>query len=441
MTIAPEFVQTYGSWFLFVLFIMLILRLHSGGMGHGQHGQPTPPERTGTPEQAGPEPRPAPAIGSSSAPGATEAVAPRRPNPWFLLFWFAAWFGLMALLYRPTQQAERPLVDLSQVASEVRAGEVRKITIQGDTLLVTRTDGGEQHSHKEPLVPVTEALTTLGVEPDALGTVAVEVKEPPANWGGLLVSVLPMALFIGFLWWMSRKGQQHGMGQVMSFAKSRAKAVETRPTVTFADVAGIEEAKQELHEVVQFLREPARFEALGARIPKGVLLVGPPGTGKTLLARAVAGEAGVAFFQLSGSEFVEMFLGVGAARVRGLFAQAKKAAPCIVFVDEIDAVGPLALGRREALVFLGRDVGERQELSEEMARLVDREVRRLVEEAKARASAILAEYRPALDRVAEALIERETLDRPAFEALVGGERDAVMPTLAAMATDPSPAGP
>jgi hypothetical protein len=328
-----DFLQTYGSWFLFVLFIMLVLRMHGGGMGHGQHGEPAPPERPGARERARPEPRPAPAAGTPPASGVADAVTPRRQNPWFLLFWFAAWFGLMALLYRPTQQAERPLVDLSRVATEVRAGEVRKITVQGDTLQVTRTDGGEQHSHKEPLVPVTEALTTLGVEPEALATVAIEVKEPPANWGGLLVSVLPMALFVGFLWWMSRKGQQ-GMGQVMSFAKSRAKAVETRPAVTFADVAGIEEAKQELQEVVEFLREPTQFEALGARIPKGVLLVGPPGTGKTLLARAVAGEAGVAFFQLSGSEFVEMFVGVGASRVRDLFVQAKKAAPCIVFIDE-----------------------------------------------------------------------------------------------------------
>src|SRR2546422_2971000 len=147
-----------------------------------------------------------------------------------------------------------------------------------------------------------------------------------------------MALLVGFFLYMGRKGQQ-GMGQAFSFAKSPAKPVISKPRVTFADVAGVDEAKQELQEIVQFLRDPRRFQALGARIPKGVLLVGPPGTGKTLLARAVAGEAGAAFFHLSGSEFVEMFVGVGAARVRDLFAQAKKAAPCILFVDELDAVG------------------------------------------------------------------------------------------------------
>ncbi|MFC1925210.1 ATP-dependent zinc metalloprotease FtsH [Chloroflexota bacterium] len=164
---------------------------------------------------------------------------------------------------------------------------------------------------------------------------------PPSgfDWGGLFISFLPILLLIGLFWFLLR-GAQGASSQAFNFSRSKARVFAgSRPTVTFADVAGVEEAKQELQEVVQFLKAPEKFLALGARIPRGVLLVGPPGIGKTLLARAIAGEAGVPFFSISGSEFVEMFVGVGASRVRDLFQQAKQNAPCIIFVDEIDAVG------------------------------------------------------------------------------------------------------
>src|ERR1019366_5019222 len=158
-------------------------------------------------------------------------------------------------------------------------------------------------------------------------------------WLQLLVAALPILLMVGVGWWLLRR-MRNTTGQAMSFGRSPARIIAgDKPAVTFADVAGVEEAKTELAEVVEFLKYPEKFVALGARIPKGVLLVGPPGTGKTLLSKAVAGEAGVPFYSISGSEFVEMFVGVGASRVRDLFDQAKKNSPCIVFVDEIDAVG------------------------------------------------------------------------------------------------------
>ena len=170
--------------------------------------------------------------------------------------------------------------------------------------------------------------------------VTAQPPEQPAWWVSLLTSALPIVLIIGF-WFFMMQSTQGGSGRVMNFGKSRAKMQgEGKVNVTFKDVAGADEAKQELEEVVEFLRNPGKFNAIGAKIPKGVLLFGPPGTGKTLLARAVAGEAGVPFFTISGSDFVEnCFVGVGASRVRDLFSQAKKNAPCIIFIDEIDAVG------------------------------------------------------------------------------------------------------
>ncbi|MCA9846281.1 MAG: AAA family ATPase, partial [Dehalococcoidia bacterium] len=185
---------------------------------------------------------------------------------------------------------------------------------------------------------IIEALEGFGVDPSS---VTIEVS-PGSRWGAwlsVLTLLLPILFLVGIVFLMMRQAQGSN-SQAMSFSKSRARLFNSsKPTVTFNDVAGVEEAKEELVEVVEFLKFPDRFAALGARIPSGVLLVGPPGTGKTLLSRAVAGEAGVPFFSISGSEFVEMFVGVGASRVRDLFDQAKKSAPCIVFVDEIDAVG------------------------------------------------------------------------------------------------------
>jgi cell division protease FtsH len=235
-------------------------------------------------------------------------------------------------------------VPINQVAGFVKAGVVQKIAITGDDLTVTLTEGqepGKVRSRKEPGVGLTEIMIDLGVAPEELASIEI-VPERPSPWVDLvpmLINFLPL-VGLGFILFFMLRQAQSGNSQAMSFGKSRARLVTgDRPTVTFEDVAGVDEAKEELQEVVEFLSEPGKFTNLGARIPKGVLLVGAPGTGKTLMARAVAGEAGVPFFNISGSEFVEMFVGVGASRVRDLFDQAKRNTPCIVFVDEIDAVG------------------------------------------------------------------------------------------------------
>jgi cell division protease FtsH len=201
----------------------------------------------------------------------------------------------------------------------------------------------EKKSNKEPDQTLVSQLLDLGVTQEELAPdrIKLEIK-PPSVWLGVMTTlgyILPFIILGGLFWFIFRQAQGSN-NAAMSFGKSRARMFTgDQPTVTFADVAGVEEAKEGLAEVVEFLREPQKFIALGARIPKGVLLVGPPGTGKTLLAKAVSGEAGVPFFSISGSEFVEMFVGVGASRVRDLFEQAKRHSPCIVFVDEIDAVG------------------------------------------------------------------------------------------------------
>ncbi|MCI0551497.1 MAG: ATP-dependent zinc metalloprotease FtsH [Anaerolineae bacterium] len=239
---------------------------------------------------------------------------------------------------------------INEIAADIMAGKVARVVIEdGDNLLVIYKTGGEAQtrtgleSYKESNSTLVEQLLALGVTPDQLSSenVTIEVR-PPSQWAGVLsgaLYILPVIFMAGVLWFIFRQAQGSN-NAAMSFGKSRARMFSgEHPTVTFQDVAGIEESKQELAEVVEFLKEPQKFIQLGARIPKGVLLVGPPGTGKTLLAKAVSGEAGVPFFSISGSEFVEMFVGVGASRVRDLFDQAKRHSPCIVFVDEIDAVG------------------------------------------------------------------------------------------------------
>lgn len=232
-------------------------------------------------------------------------------------------------------------LDISQVAQKVNDGEVKTISVSGDELTVHMINGDVYVSQKEENTNLLETLRTLGVSEERLHSFQYEV-EPPSqsgNWFALLGSIVPL-LLVGALFFFLMRQAQGSNNQAMSFGKSRAKMIAgDHPTVTFDDVAGCEEAKEELTEVVDFLREPQKFASLGARIPKGVLMVGRPGTGKTLMAKAVAGEAGVPFFSISGSEFVEMFVGVGASRVRDLFDQAKRNSPCIVFIDEIDAVG------------------------------------------------------------------------------------------------------
>lgn len=233
---------------------------------------------------------------------------------------------------------------INQVAEQVQQGNVVRIVEEENKLKITLKSGEEKISNKESEATLIDQLIALGVTPEQLNPdtgIGVEIKAPSA-WAGVLNAVfyiVPFLLLGGAFFYIFRQAQGSNSA-AMSFGKSRARMFTgDHPTVTFADVAGIEESKEELKEVVEFLREPQKFIALGARIPKGVLLVGPPGTGKTLLAKAVSGEAGVPFFSISGSEFVEMFVGVGASRVRDLFDQAKKNSPCIVFVDEIDAVG------------------------------------------------------------------------------------------------------
>jgi cell division protease FtsH len=231
----------------------------------------------------------------------------------------------------------------NQVADGIRAGEISRLVVDGDSIEVVYKDGHSALSRKEPSKTAVEQLIDLGVTPDQLSSKNVEIDiKQPSDWNtvvSLVTYLLPGLLVVGLIFLMLRQAQGTN-NQALSFGKSRARMFTgDQPTVTFQDVAGVEEAKEELQEVVEFLKEPEKFITLGARIPKGVLLIGHPGTGKTLLAKAVSGEAGVPFFSISGSEFVEMFVGVGASRVRDLFDQAKRHSPCIVFVDEIVAVG------------------------------------------------------------------------------------------------------
>jgi cell division protease FtsH len=233
-------------------------------------------------------------------------------------------------------------VPIARIAEMVRTENIASISINEDRITaVNRSTGELMQSRKETGIGLVETLLNLGVKSENLTSVNISVETPAVweSWGGILLALLPLVLLGVFFFFIMRQAQGAG-NQAFSFGKSRARMFTgDRPTVTFADVAGNDEAKQELQEVVEFLKEPEKFASLGARIPKGVLLVGPPGTGKTLMAKAVSGEAGVPFFSISGSEFVEMFVGVGASRVRDLFEQAKKNSPCIIFVDEIDAVG------------------------------------------------------------------------------------------------------
>ena len=225
----------------------------------------------------------------------------------------------------------------SQFLQLVEQGEITKVVLVKNSIQATKKDGGE-FSTIAPDTPIGDETLVGKLEAKGVEITAQNPKDPPW-WMTLLTSLLPIALLVGFWYFMINQAQGGG-GKVFSFGKSRAKLMGgDKVKVTFNDVAGADEAKEELVEVVEFLKHPKKFNDLGARIPKGVLLFGPPGTGKTLLAKAVAGEAGVAFFSISGSDFVEMFVGVGASRVRDLFAQAKKNSPCIIFIDEIDAVG------------------------------------------------------------------------------------------------------
>jgi cell division protease FtsH len=237
-------------------------------------------------------------------------------------------------------QSKLQELPLSQVISQANNGEYKKITIVGNEKIEVTKQGEDKPSIKSSKETTTN-IYDQGLKRDIQG---LEVNPQPASnsgsvWGSVLLTLLPVIIIVGVLLFMMRSAQGQG-NQALSFGKSRARLYgNEKDKVNFKDIAGYEESKQDLQEVVEFLKFPKKFESVGARIPKGVLLVGPPGTGKTMIARAVAGEADVPFFSISGSEFVEMFVGVGASRVRDLFAKAKKNAPCIIFIDEIDAVG------------------------------------------------------------------------------------------------------
>src|SRR3990170_4876771 len=261
-------------------------------------------------------------------------------NSFIYLLILVAVIAIVVSFFRPPSNTETK--DLSDVIALARSGQVESIEAQGDTLTVRLKNSSQVYkSRKESGSSIVEVLKDNGVQVGGQDGVDVKVKEPSqfGNWIGLLINFLPLIIFGAILIFMMRQAQGSNT-QALQFGKSRARMFSgNKSTVTFIDVAGVDEAKEELQEVVEFLKYPEKFAALGARIPRGVLLVGPQGTGKTLLAKAVAGEAGVPFFSISGSEFVEMFVGVGASRVRDLFGQAKHNSPCIVFIDEIDAVG------------------------------------------------------------------------------------------------------
>lgn len=263
---------------------------------------------------------------------------------WTVFFVFLAFITLYSLILE-NKTAKPEDVSISFVATLVTEGSVESILVEGDKLTISLKDdeGTKLISKKEREASLSETFSNYGVSAEALANTEITVKSESGFWFWLLnilPILIPLSFIILFFWFISRQMKGQGM-QAFSFGQSKAKITDPndKNKVTFKDVAGVKEAKQELEEIVDFLKNPKKFIDIGADIPKGVLLEGPPGTGKTLLARAVAGEANVPFFHLSGSDFVEMFVGVGASRVRDLFGMAKKAAPSIVFIDEIDAVG------------------------------------------------------------------------------------------------------
>ncbi len=277
----------------------------------------------------------------------SQKPSPSRGKLWRNISLILLIFLLISSLYSliVENQQSTPSIPISQVAQDIQAGKVASISVEGDTLNIEYAKTGEKKTaQKEDGTALSDTLSHYGVTADALKNVKIEVKGASGFlfwFSALAPFVGPILLIILFLWFLTRQVKGAGM-QAFTFGQSKARLTspsDKKQRVTFKDVAGVKEAKQELLEIVDFLRNPKKFLDIGARIPKGILLMGAPGTGKTLLARAVAGEAGVSFFSISGSEFVEMFVGVGASRVRDLFDMAKKAAPAIIFVDEIDAVG------------------------------------------------------------------------------------------------------
>ncbi len=267
-------------------------------------------------------------------------MQPKKQNSFLYLIIIALVVSAGFLLWSKNDQVLEK-VSLNTVIQQAKKGEIETINVVKNRLEVVRTDGSKEFAYKEGDANIYDLLTKSGVPQEQINNMTIEVVPTESGdfWLNLFMSAFPIILIVGVLAYMMRQAQSSN-NQAMSFGKSRAKLYDKEKSkTTFTDVAGAEEAKQELVEIVDFLKNPQKYLEIGAKIPKGVLLVGSPGTGKTLLARAVAGEAGVPFFSISGSEFVEMFVGVGASRVRDLFKKAARNAPCIIFVDEIDAVG------------------------------------------------------------------------------------------------------
>jgi cell division protease FtsH len=258
--------------------------------------------------------------------------------------WIIISLLLVAFVFSLFYTTEKPPVNLtvSQLVEKINYGEVSKITVEGEKLNIELKGGEKGISQKEAETGLSETLRNYGVETQALQSVTMEIKDESGAkfWMGILIPSLLPLIIIGFFFWIMFRQAKTGMGQAFNFGKANVKLfTHFKDKITFKDVAGLKEAKEELSEIVDFLKSPKKYLEIGARIPRGALLLGSPGTGKTLIARAVAGESNVPFFHISGSEFVEMFVGVGSSRVRDLFETAKRAAPAIVFIDEIDAIG------------------------------------------------------------------------------------------------------
>lgn len=284
--------------------------------------------------------------GGTKKKGGKKKGPSQNPNFWIQMALTIAIFLMLLGGYSAIEQYISPTetVSISQLVTDINAGEIAELSVEGDNIIATYLDETEKTSRKESESSLTDTLANYGVGSEVLANTSITINDQSGFrfWFFSLAPLLvPVLLLVGLVWYFSRQMKGSGM-QALSFGQSRARVVnpdDKGQKVTFKDVAGAKEAKEELLEIVDFLKNPKKFLAIGARIPKGVMLMGNPGTGKTLLARAVAGEAGVPFFTISGSEFVEMFVGVGASRVRDLFKLAKKTAPAIVFIDEIDAVG------------------------------------------------------------------------------------------------------
>jgi len=267
--------------------------------------------------------------------------SPNRPRNTILYVVVAALLISAGLMIFDTRGVAEKEITLNTFVDEAKSGLINKITVSDNKINLELVDGAKQFTNKESGTSLYELLGQAGVTNDIISKLPIYIEDNASSgfWSNILISIIPFLLIVGFFGFMMKSAQSSN-NQAMSFGKSKAKLFDKeKQKTTFDDVAGADEAKAELVEVVDFLKHPQKYRAIGAKIPKGVMLIGSPGTGKTLLARAVAGEADVPFFNISGSEFVEMFVGVGASRVRDLFTKAKRNAPCIIFIDEIDAVG------------------------------------------------------------------------------------------------------